>query len=71
MTRACCHSCQLRFTPAAAASLAACPVCDVPLDRADRAGALLGYRLQTQDDPLPELPAVIAAALAVPPRAPR
>jgi hypothetical protein len=70
MTRACCHSCQLRFTPAAAAALAACPICDVPLDTA-RAGALLGYRLQVEGDPLPELPAVIAAALGVPPATPR
>ena len=71
MTRACCHSCQLRFTPAAAASLSVCPICELPLDRTSPPGALLGYRLQTAGDPLPELPAVIAAALAVPPGDPR
>ena len=70
MTRACCHSCQLRFTPAAAAALTTCPICDVPLDTA-RAAALMGYRLQLEGDPLPELPAVIAAALGVPSDRPR
>ena len=71
MTRACCHGCQLRFTPAAAASFGACPICDEPLDRAARAGALLGYRLHAAGDALPELPSVIAASLAVPPAEPR
>ncbi|MEP6952717.1 MAG: hypothetical protein ABI950_01495 [Solirubrobacteraceae bacterium] len=71
MTRACCHSCQLRFTPAAAASVVACPICDQPLDRTARAGTLLGFRLHDAGDALPELPGVIAAALAAPPAEPR
>ena len=71
MTRACCHSCQLRFTPAAATALTACPICDVPLDRTARAAAVMGYRLQLEGDPLPELPAVIAAALVAPSDRPR
>lgn len=67
MTRACCHSCRLRFTRAAAASLATCPICDMPLDRAALAGGLMGFRLHDAGDALPELPAVIAAALSAPP----
>lgn len=67
MTRACCPACRLRLTPAAAATLAACPICDLPLERSVDPAGLLGFRLHDMGDPLPELPAVIAAALALPP----
>jgi predicted amidophosphoribosyltransferase len=66
MTRACCSSCQLRFTSATAASLASCPVCGVALESAPSAAATFGYRLHAAGDPPPELPGVIATALAAP-----
>ncbi|MGZ4267581.1 MAG: hypothetical protein ACXVFN_11785 [Solirubrobacteraceae bacterium] len=50
-----------------AASLAACPICDLPLESAASARETLGFRLHDAAEPLPELPAVIAASLAVPP----
>jgi predicted RNA-binding Zn-ribbon protein involved in translation (DUF1610 family) len=47
MTRMCCPSCRLRFTPAAAASLKTCPTCGEPLREQASAVQGLGYQLHT------------------------
>jgi len=62
MTHACCSSCRLRFT-AAAAHLDACPVCGEPPQRAS-AAQVLGLRLVAIDEIADAVPA--AAALAMP-----
>jgi hypothetical protein len=66
MTHACCPSCRLRFTPAAAAYLEACPTCGKPPQPVDRAEQTLGFRLVTQADLIDALPAAAVVALPVP-----
>jgi hypothetical protein len=63
MTQACCPSCRLRFTRAAAAYLLQCPECGAPPEVLS-AEHVVGFRL---DDSSHELPAALAAALAIPP----
>jgi hypothetical protein len=63
MTHACCPSCRLRFT-AAAAYLDACPACGEPPQRASAADAL-GLRLITADEMFEVFPAAAAAAMPV------
>jgi hypothetical protein len=55
MTRVCCPSCQLRFTPAAAAFLTTCPECGDPLEAASTAQDAIGFRLFVPEDQ-PALP---------------
>jgi uncharacterized protein YbaR (Trm112 family) len=45
MTRLCCPTCKLRFTPAVAAFLASCPRCQEPLTAVEDGQAALGFRL--------------------------
>jgi hypothetical protein len=71
MTRSCCPSCRVRFIPAAAAILSACPTCGGPLHEAATAGELLGYRLDTDDGPAAALAAALASALDNPMDTPR
>jgi hypothetical protein len=66
MTQACCPSCRLRFSRAAAAHLDACPQCAQPLDRTLSATSALGYRLFDPADPRPALPVAGAMALPLP-----
>ena len=66
MTHVCCPSCRLRFTPAAAAYLEACPTCGEPPKRVNRAEWTIGFRLVTQGDPVDALPAAASVALPVP-----
>ncbi|MCW2966877.1 MAG: hypothetical protein JWM71_649 [Solirubrobacteraceae bacterium] len=74
MTRVCCPSCRLRFTPAVTAYLADCPQCDKPLEPVTDAAHALGLRLYVADDETPtDLPQALAAALraaALPPAPP-
>jgi hypothetical protein len=65
MTQACCPSCRLRFSRAAAASLDACPRCMQPLHRTASAEDAVGYSLFDIADPSPEVPAARAIALAI------
>ena len=65
MTRACCPSCRLRFTPAAAAILATCPECRGDLRAVASAEALVGHRLFDPIDPLPALPTAAEMALPI------
>lgn len=66
MTHVCCPSCRLRFTPAAAAYLAACPGCgERPQPIAGPEG-IVGFRLFTVEDVPHELPQAIVISLPVP-----
>lgn len=69
MTRACCPPCRLRFAPAVAASLLACPQCGDELHAAASATEVIGFRLMEQHDVLNAQ--VLAEALAVALPAPR
>jgi hypothetical protein len=64
MTHGCCPSCRLRFTPAVAAHLDACPGCGEPPLSVEGAGQLVGFRLVAPDDVL--MPASVAVAVAIP-----
>ena len=71
MTHVCCPSCRLRFTPAAAAYLEACPTCGGPPQPSASVESTLGFRLIATDQiRLDALPDAVAAALP-PPDAPR
>ena len=64
MTHVCCPGCRLRFTPAVAAYLEACPTCGKPPEPVTAAEQTLGFGLYTPPaDDLPELPTALAAAL--------
>ena len=57
MTHVCCPDCRLRFTPATAAYLAACPACGEPPQTVAGPERMVGFRLFRLDDaphPLPE-----------------
>jgi hypothetical protein len=65
MTQACCPSCGLRFTGAAAARLTACPECGEPPQLVPSAEHVLGFRLWA-DAGRSDLPAVaVAIATAI------
>lgn len=66
MTHVCCPSCRLRFTPAAAAHLVACPECGAPPQPIPSAERALGYRLISDDDRSDALPQAVAVAMPVP-----
>ena len=63
MTHVCCPGCRLRFAPADAAYLEACPRCGEPPESAPTAERALGFRLYAPADDLQELPVALAAAL--------
>ncbi len=63
MTHVCCPSCRLRFTPAAAAYLDACPTCGGPPQLVSSAAETLGLRLHAHDRFRDELAAAIAVAV--------
>jgi predicted nucleic acid-binding Zn-ribbon protein len=65
MTHACCPSCGLRFTTAAAAYLLACPECGGPPQRVPSAEHVLGFRLWTDDDCRDALPQAVAVATRI------
>jgi hypothetical protein len=68
MTHGCCPCCRLRFTPAVAAQLDACPGCGEPPLLIDDAEQLIGYRLAAGDDLIE--PTQVALAEARPRPAP-
>ena len=66
MTHVCCTSCRIRFTPAAAAHLTACPACGNPPQPLASLAEAVGYRLfRLQDDP-PALPEAVAVSMRIP-----
>jgi len=50
MTHVCCPACRLRFTPAAAAYLVACPECGEPPTALAGLEGVLGFRLFRLDE---------------------
>ena len=65
MTHLGCPGCRLRFTPAAAAYLAACPQCGLP-PRFRGAEEMLGFRLFVLEDEPRELPEAVAVSIPIP-----
>ena len=64
-THLCCPDCRLRFTPASATYLRACPDCGQALQAVSLEGAV-GFRVFSLEDAPPSLPLAIAVALAIP-----
>jgi hypothetical protein len=67
MTHLCCPPCRLRFTPAAAAYLVACPECGEP-PQSLSVGDVLGFRMFTVEDVPQPLPEAIAVSMPAPNR---
>lgn len=65
MTHVYCPECRLRFTPAAAAYLDACPECGERL-RASSLRGTVGFRLLRLEDVPHPLPRAVAASIPVP-----
>ena len=65
MTPLCCPVCRLRFTPAAAAHLVACPECGEPPQPSSLEG-IVGFRLFTFEDIPHSLPEALAMTIPVP-----
>ena len=66
MTHVCCPACRLRFTPAAAAYIIACPECGdspQPIASLERA---IGFRLVGPEDFPRDLPYAKAVSIAFP-----
>ena len=70
MIHLCCRSCRLRFAPAAAPNLAACPECGRAPHAIAGAEGVVGFRLFTLEDLPYELPEAIAVPLPDPSEAP-
>jgi hypothetical protein len=65
MTQVCCPRCRLRFTPAAAACIVACPECGEPPHQITSQSAV-GFRLLGPEDLPIELPQAAALSIPVP-----
>ena len=66
VTHLCCPACRLRFTPAVAAYIVACPGCgDSPQPAASLEG-VFGYRLIGPEDLPHDLPYATAVSIACP-----
>jgi hypothetical protein len=66
MTHACCPRCRLRFTPAAAAYLVACPECGELPQLTASLERSLGFRLVGPEDLPHELPHALAVSIPIP-----
>lgn len=66
MTHTCCPNCRLRFTPPAAAYLAACPECGEPPQTIASLELAIGYRLVTLEGVPQAPPQAVADAISVP-----
>ncbi len=66
-TNLCCPNCRLRFTPAAAAHLGACPDCGEPPRAASLEGTV-GFRIVKLEDVAHSLPQAVAVSIPVPDR---
>jgi hypothetical protein len=67
MTHLCCPRCRLRFTPAAAAHLVACPECGEP-PRASSLQGTVGFRIFRLEDVPHSLPQAVAVSIPIPGR---
>lgn len=66
MTSTCCPNCRLRFTPAAAAHLVACPECGKPPKTLAGWEGVVGFRLFRLEDVPHSLPEPVAVSLPIP-----
>lgn len=66
MTHACCPNCRIRFTPAAAAHLNACPACGESVQYLDSLAGAVGYRLFRLEDDTRRLPEAIEVRMPIP-----
>lgn len=65
MTHVCCPSCRLRFTPPAAAHLAACPDCGEPLQTIASLELAFGFSVFRLEDVPHSLPEAVAASITL------
>lgn len=65
-THHCCTHCRLRFTPAVAAYITACPECGDPPEPIASLDLTFGFRLVGPEDLPHELPYVAARSIALP-----
>jgi hypothetical protein len=65
MTHVGCPSCRLRFTPAAAAYLLACPECGRPPQAIVHAEGLVGFRVFVPEHVPEELPEAVAVSVPI------
>jgi hypothetical protein len=63
MTHASCPDCRLRFPPAVAAYLPACPACGEALQHLARLDQAVGFRLYRLDDVQHSLPEAVEMAM--------
>lgn len=66
MTRLCCPPCRLRFSPALAAYITACPECCRSPEPITSLEGTLGFRLVGPEDVPDELPHATAASIIFP-----
>jgi hypothetical protein len=66
MTRSCCPSCRLRFSPATATHLRSCPFCAGPVHLLP-ASAIVGFSLVAIDSLLDDEPAIAETMALLPP----
>ena len=66
MTHLCCPDCRLRFPPAAAGHVVACPQCGEPPRPVAGLEGALGFRLFRLDDAPPSLPEAAAVSVPIP-----
>ena len=65
MTHFCCPDCRLRFSPAVAADLGACPQCGGPAQRMASPEGALGFRLFVLGGIPPSLAEAVAVSIPV------
>jgi predicted amidophosphoribosyltransferase len=66
MTHVCCPDCRLRFTPAGAAYLVACPRCGEPLQTLAGLERMVGFRVFRLEDVPHSLPEAVAVSIPIP-----
>jgi hypothetical protein len=66
VTHLCCPACRVRFTPAAAAYIVACPECGDSLHPVAGLEGTFGFRLVGAEDLTDDLPCAIAVSLTPP-----
>jgi hypothetical protein len=66
MTHVCCPDCRLRFTPAAAGYLTACPQCGQPPQSMAGLEDVVGFRLFTVEDDPHSLPEALEVSMPIP-----
>ncbi len=62
----CCPACRLRFTPAAAAYIIACPECGEPPQQVSCLERIFGFRLVGPEDLPRDLPYATAVSISLP-----